>query len=95
MPQDLLFLSQRIPYPPTKGDKIRSWHILRHLSQRFRVHLGCFYDDPVHDVLGLTGHAFQSLYHFTIGLPVEDIRLTTEPGYAWELEQLKNLNSEL
>ena len=33
---------------------------------------------------GLTGHAFQSLYHFTIGMPVEDTRLTTEPGYAWE-----------
>jgi hypothetical protein len=46
--------------------------------------IGCFYDDPVHDVLGLTGHAFQSLYHFTIGMPVEDTRLTTEPGYLWE-----------
>jgi hypothetical protein len=46
--------------------------------------IGCFYDDPVHDVLGLTGHAFQSLYHFTIGSPVEDTRLSTEPGYAWE-----------
>jgi hypothetical protein len=44
--------------------------------------IGCFYDDPVHDVLGLTGHAFQSLYHFTVGMPVEDTRLTTEPGYA-------------
>ena len=46
--------------------------------------IGCFFDDPVHDVLGLAGHAFQSLYHFTIGTPVEDTRLTTEPGYAWE-----------
>ena len=46
--------------------------------------IGCFYDDPVHDVLGLTGHAFQSLYHFTIGMPIEDTRLTTAPGYARE-----------
>ncbi|HEV3062784.1 MAG TPA: SagB/ThcOx family dehydrogenase [Vicinamibacterales bacterium] len=46
--------------------------------------IGCFYDDPVHDVLGLTGHAFQSLYHFTVGAPVEDARLTSEPGYEWE-----------
>ena len=46
--------------------------------------IGCFYDDPVHEVLGLTGHAFQSLYHFTIGIHVEDTRLTTEPGYEWE-----------
>ena len=29
--------------------------------------IGCFYDDPVHDTLGLTGHAWQSLYHFTRG----------------------------
>jgi sugar transferase (PEP-CTERM/EpsH1 system associated) len=43
---DLLFLSHRMPFPPEKGDKIRSWHILRHLAQRYRVHLGCFYDDP-------------------------------------------------
>jgi hypothetical protein len=46
--------------------------------------IGCFYDDAVHDLLGLHGHAFQSLYHFTVGMPVEDTRLTTEPGYAWE-----------
>jgi hypothetical protein len=46
--------------------------------------IGCFYDDPVHDVLGLEDHAFQSLYHFTVGVPVEDTRLTTEPGYVWE-----------
>ena len=48
--------------------------------------IGCFYDDAVHDVLGLRGHAFQSLYHFTVGTPVEDNRLTTEPGYAWETQ---------
>jgi SagB-type dehydrogenase family enzyme len=45
--------------------------------------IGCFYDDPVHEVLGLQNHAFQSLYHFTVGMPVEDRRLTSEPGYAW------------
>jgi len=43
---DLLFLAHRIPYPPDKGDKIRSWHMLRHLSQHWRVHLGAFVDDP-------------------------------------------------
>lgn len=42
--RDLLFLSHRIPYPPDKGDKIRSYHIFRHLAARFRIHLGCFYD---------------------------------------------------
>lgn len=44
--------------------------------------IGCFYDDPVHDVLGLSDHTFQSLYHFSAGVPVEDPRLTTEPGYS-------------
>jgi sugar transferase (PEP-CTERM/EpsH1 system associated) len=43
--EDLLFLAQRIPYPPNKGDKIRSWHVLIHLAERYRVHLGCLYDD--------------------------------------------------
>jgi nitroreductase len=49
--------------------------------------IGCFYDDPVHDALGLQGHAFQSLYHFTVGIPIEDTRLSTRPGYAWEERQ--------
>ena len=44
--QDLLFLTHRIPYPPNKGDKIRSWNILRHLAADYRLHLGCFVDDP-------------------------------------------------
>ena len=46
--------------------------------------IGCFYDDAVHDTLGLTGHAWQSLYHFCVGEPVEDTRLETAPGYDWE-----------
>jgi SagB-type dehydrogenase family enzyme len=46
--------------------------------------IGCFYDEPVHELLGLAGHAWQSLYHFSMGVPVDDGRLTTEPGYAWE-----------
>ena len=46
--------------------------------------IGCFFDDAVHDVLGISGHEFQSLYHFTVGAPVDDGRLTTEPGYSWE-----------
>lgn len=42
----LLYLCHRIPYPPNKGDKIRSYHLLRHLSSRYRVYLGAFVDDP-------------------------------------------------
>jgi len=42
---NLLFLAHRIPYPPNKGDKIRSFHQLQHLARRHRLHLGCLADD--------------------------------------------------
>ena len=45
--RELLFLAHRIPYPPDKGDKIRSFHLLRHLADRYRVHVGAFIDDPL------------------------------------------------
>jgi SagB-type dehydrogenase family enzyme len=44
--------------------------------------IGCFFDDPVHRVFGLEGLAFQSLYHFTVGGPVDDPRLTTLAPYG-------------
>ena len=43
--------------------------------------IGCFFDDPVHEALGLESERYQSLYHFTVGKPVEDTRLTTLPPY--------------
>jgi SagB-type dehydrogenase family enzyme len=43
--------------------------------------IGCFFDDPVHEIVGIKGRSFQSLYHFTIGGPVEDGRLMTLPPY--------------
>jgi SagB-type dehydrogenase family enzyme len=46
--------------------------------------IGCYFDDAVHDVFGITDHGLQSLYHFTVGLPIEDTRLRSEPGYRWE-----------
>ncbi len=42
----LLYLVHRIPYPPNKGDKVRSFNILRELARRHRVFLGCFVDQP-------------------------------------------------
>jgi SagB-type dehydrogenase family enzyme len=44
--------------------------------------IGCFFDDPVHELLGLQDSAYQSLYHFTIGGPLVDDRLQTLPGYG-------------
>lgn len=44
--EPILYLTHRIPFPPNKGDKIRSYHLLRLLAQRYRVHLGTFVDRP-------------------------------------------------
>jgi len=47
--------------------------------------IGCFFDDAMHEVLGISDHSWQSLYHFTIGGPVDDPRLQTLPSY-WYLK---------
>jgi len=44
--------------------------------------IGCFFDDPVHEIVGLKDLSLQSLYHFTIGGPVDDPRLLTLPPYG-------------
>jgi sugar transferase (PEP-CTERM/EpsH1 system associated) len=41
---DILFLAHRVPYPPDRGDKIRAFHILRHIARHKRVHLAAFAD---------------------------------------------------
>ena len=43
--------------------------------------IGCYFDDPMHHVLGLQDRKYQDLYHFTVGGPIEDARLTTLPAY--------------
>jgi len=43
--------------------------------------IGCFFDDPVHEVFGIQGQELQSLYHFTVGAPTQDDRLMTLPPY--------------
>lgn len=48
----LLFLAQRLPYPPNKGEKIRAFHELKYLAQWYDVHLGCLVDDPA-DLVGV------------------------------------------
>ncbi len=43
--------------------------------------IGCFFDDAVHEIMGFSDNHYQSLYHFTVGKPIEDPRLTTYPPY--------------
>jgi len=47
--------------------------------------IGCFFDDGMHEVLGIRDHSWQSLYHFAVGGPVDDPRLQTLPSY-WYLK---------
>ena len=42
----LLYLVHRMPYPPNKGDKVRSYHLLQHLAREHKVFVGTFIDDP-------------------------------------------------
>lgn len=48
--------------------------------------IGCFFDDEVHRAIGLVDRRWQSLYHFTVGGPVDDPRLQTAPAYPDESE---------
>lgn len=43
--------------------------------------MGCYYDDLMHELLGIKGSEFQDLYHFTVGRAVDDPRITTLPAY--------------
>jgi SagB-type dehydrogenase family enzyme len=43
--------------------------------------IGCYFDDPMHELLGLKDRRYQDLYHFTVGGQIEDTRLTTLPAY--------------
>lgn len=43
--------------------------------------IGCFFDDGMHEILGIEGTRFQDLYHFTVGGPLEDRRIATLPAY--------------
>ncbi|WP_448212532.1 TIGR03087 family PEP-CTERM/XrtA system glycosyltransferase [Colwellia sp. MEBiC06753] len=62
--EPLLFLCHRIPFPPNKGDKIRSFNILKALNQHFDVYLGCFIDDPYDEryVTELKNHCKELFY---------------------------------
>ncbi|HEB27767.1 MAG TPA: SagB/ThcOx family dehydrogenase [Porticoccus sp.] len=51
--------------------------------------IGCFFDDVMHQVLGITDQSWQSLYHFTVGGPLEDSRLQTHTAYE-HLDALKS-----
>ena len=70
--REVLFLAHRIPFPPNRGDKIRSFNILKHLAGIARVHLASFADDAA-DAAWYT---------------VDELRgLTTAPGLVAALDE--------
>ena len=73
---ECLLLCHRIPYPPDRGDKIRSFHLLRYLARRFRVHLGAFVDDPV------DWSRAEGLNRYTTS---HCLRPLTRPRMAWRM----------
>jgi sugar transferase (PEP-CTERM/EpsH1 system associated) len=52
-----LFLAPRIPYPPDRGDRIRSWHLLRFLAERGAVDLACLSDEVATSAQSSTLHS--------------------------------------
>ena len=45
MSREILFIGHRIPFPPNRGDKIRSHHVLKELARLAPVHVACLADD--------------------------------------------------
>ncbi len=43
--------------------------------------IGCFFDNPVHETLGLEGHEYQDLYHFAVGVPMPEKGFSSLPAY--------------
>ena len=43
--------------------------------------VGCFFDDETHAFLGLKTTVLQTVYHFTVGAPLNDSRIATAPAY--------------
>jgi len=65
--QRVLFLTHRVPYPPDRGDRIRAFHILQFLAQRYDVSLAAVSDEPV------TSEQMQVIEGFTQRVCVQPI----------------------
>lgn len=64
---NVLFLVHRIPYPPNRGDRIRSFHILKHLAQRANVYLATLADETVEP------ETFQALNRYCKQIAIEGL----------------------
>jgi len=77
--REILFLAHRVPWPPDRGDKIRSFHILKKLQSIAPVHVGTFADD-VRDLECAEGER--------AGLASMHVELRDKPNWFSGLEAL-------
>lgn len=98
MKKDLLFIAHRIPYPPDKGDKIRTYHFLDYLAQHYCVTVACIIDDPadIDYVAALRQRVDQVYYQlrsasqmkkWAVGSLLSGRSVTQHCFYAKELQQ--------
>lgn len=76
----ILFLSQRVPYPPDRGDKITTYHVLRHLRERHEVVSACFLEEPKEE-----GYAAKLR---ELGVRVHGVPIRPKPRRLWALRAL-------
>ncbi len=63
----LLMITHRAPWPADRGDRIRTWNLLKGLSGRFQIHLACLVDEPIHL------QAWKTLASVTAALAIEPV----------------------
>lgn len=95
---DILFLAHRIPFPPDRGDKIRSHHLLLKLAELAPVHVGCFAEseadlshaDALQGIAAshlvsrrATGLALPGLRAIASGRPVSLTAFDQAPMHEW------------
>lgn len=56
--------------------------------------IGCYFDDVVHELLGLRDERHQSLYHFTVGRALTDTRISTSPPYPDPLRERRRAHPQ-
>ena len=72
---NVMLLVHRLPYPPNKGDKVRSYHLLKHLAKNHKVFLGTFVDDPADEIHldSVRGMCFE-MHAERLSPPIQKIR---------------------
>ena len=68
---NILFLSQRVPEPPNKGDKIRSHHLARRMAKRHAVHLAFLLDGPEEEDAARAAKAWAASASWRVRGPME------------------------